>query len=234
VELALRHWRYFGVTALISYALPNALVFAAIPHLGSAYAAMLFTLSPMLTVAFSVLAGLRRPGRMETAGIVIGFIGTLLVASARGQVGHTVEWGWIAIGVLVPFSLAIGNIYRTIDMPKNADPLVLAAGSNGVAAILLIGLAWATGALATVPLLATVPTAVLLQVLAGAAMFPLYFQLQLVGGPVTLSQIGIVAAGVGVVAGTLGFGERYPAIVWLGTAVIAIGIALTVRARMRA
>src|SRR5262249_33245523 len=88
VRLPGRHWRSFCMTALISSALPNALVFAAIPHLGSAYAAMLFTLSPMFTVAFSVLARLRVPGRLETAGIVIGFIGTLLVASARGQVGH--------------------------------------------------------------------------------------------------------------------------------------------------
>jgi hypothetical protein len=39
---------------------------------------------------------------------------------------------------------------------------------------------------------------------------------------------------VGVLAGTFGFGELYPPIVWIGTAVIAVGISLTVRARMRA
>jgi drug/metabolite transporter (DMT)-like permease len=234
VALSAQHLRYFCVTALISYAVPNALVFAAIPHLGSAYAAMLFTLSPMFTVALSFLAKLRVPKKLELTGIGIGFIGTILVASARGEVGHVVDWTWIAIGVLVPLSLAIGNIYRTIDMPKNADTLVLAAGSNVVAAVLLVALAGATGDLASVPILATIPTMVLAQVAAAAAMFPLYFQLQAVGGPVTLSQIGIVAAAVGVIAGTLGFGERYPAIVWIGIAIIAIGISLTVRARLRA
>jgi hypothetical protein len=50
---------------------------------------------------------------------------------------------------------------------------------------------------------------------------------------VTLSQIGTVAAGVGVLVGTIGLGERYPAIVWVGIGVIAVGISLTVRARMR-
>jgi drug/metabolite transporter (DMT)-like permease len=29
-------------------------------------------------------------------------------------------------------------------------------------------------------------------------------------------------------------GERYPAIVWIGIAIIALGISLTLRARMRA
>jgi hypothetical protein len=50
---------------------------------------------------------------------------------------------------------------------------------------------------------------------------------------VTLSQIGTVGAGVGVVIGTFGLGERYSLVVWSGVALIAIGIGLTLRARMR-
>src|SRR5689334_12626172 len=90
-----RHLRYFAVVAVVSYALPNALIYTVIPHLGSAYAAILFTLSPMCTVLFSMAARLRFPKRLELAGIVIGFVGTLLVASARGEMGREVEWLWI-------------------------------------------------------------------------------------------------------------------------------------------
>jgi drug/metabolite transporter (DMT)-like permease len=216
-DLNLQYLRYFSVTALVSYAIPNALVFTAIPHLGSAYTAILFALSPMFTVAFSLAVRLRSPGRLELTGVAIGFLGTILVASARGEVGREVEWLWIGVGVLVPFSLAIGNVYRTLDLPQRADTLV-----------------WATGALGAAPALASVPGLVLLQVAASAGMFALFFQLQVVGGPVTLSQIGIVAAAVGVIGGTLGFGERYPAVVWIGIAIIAAGVSLTVRARMRA
>src|SRR5690349_12710569 len=53
--------RYFVIVAVVSYALPNALMFTAIPHIGSAYTAILFTLSPMFTVVFSFLARLRAP-----------------------------------------------------------------------------------------------------------------------------------------------------------------------------
>jgi drug/metabolite transporter (DMT)-like permease len=228
-----RHLRYFLIVAVVSYALPNALVYSAIPHLGSAYAAILFTLSPMFTVVFSMAARLRRPKRLELAGIVIGFVGTLLVASARGEMGRPVEWLWIGIGVLVPLSLAIGNVYRTIDLPRETPALVLAVGSNAVAAILLLAAAWATGTLGAAATLTTVPGIALLQVAASAAMFALFFQLQVVGGPVTLSQIGTVGAAVGVVAGTFGLGERYALVVWIGIAIIAVGISLTVRARMR-
>ena len=234
LPLDLRHLRYFTVVAVISYALPNALVYTAIPHLGSAYAAILFTLSPMFTVVFSMAARLRRPKRLELGGITIGFVGTLLVASARGEMGHSVEWLWIGLGVLVPVSLALGNVYRTIDMPKQTPSLVLAVGSNAAAAFLLLALAWATGVLGGVTVLMNVPAIALLQVAASAAMFTLFFQLQVVGGPVTLSQIGTVGAAVGVIAGTLGLGERYATIVWIGIAIIAVGISLTVRARMRA
>ena len=230
----LRHLRYFTVVAIVSYALPNALVYSAIPHLGSSYAAILFTLSPMFTVVFSMAARLRHPSRLELAGIAIGFVGTLLVASARGEIDRPVEWLWIGIGVLVPLSLAVGNVYRTLDLPKETPSLVLAVGSNAVAAILLIMVAWATGTLGGVTVLGDVPGIALLQVIASAAMFTLFFQLQVVGGPVTLSQIGTIGAAVGVIAGTLGLGERYAAVVWIGIAIIALGISLTVRARLKA
>jgi drug/metabolite transporter (DMT)-like permease len=225
--------RYFVIVAVVSYALPNVLIFSAIPHLGSAYTAILFTLSPMFTVIFSFLARLRSPQRLEFAGIIVGFVGTLLVASARGEIGRPVEWFWIALVALVPVRRARGHVYRTIDLPRGTPTLVLAVGSNAVAALLLLILCGAKGQLGDFARLTEVPGLVALQVAATAAMLALFFQLQVVGGPVTLSQIGTVAAGVGVLAGTIGLGERYPAIVWIGIAIIAVGISLTVRARMR-
>ena len=79
-----------------------------------------------------------------------------------------------------------------------------------------------------------IPAAVLAQAAASAAMFFLFFRLQRVGGPVTLSQIGAVAAGVGVCCGAVFLGERYPVIVWAGVGVIAAGLTLTAIARSKA
>jgi drug/metabolite transporter (DMT)-like permease len=66
---------------------------------------------------------------------------------------------------------------------------------------------------------------------ASVLTFPLFFRLQAVGGPVLLSQIGTVAAAVGVAVGAGLLGERYPPGVWTGVLLIALGIGLTVRAQ---
>lgn len=232
IRLDRRHLRYFCVVALVSYALPNALVYSLIPRLGSGYVAILFTLSPMFTVAFSAAARLRAPCRLELAGVAIGFAGALLVATSRGEVGSSVAWVWVLLGICVPLSLALGNVYRTLDWPPQANALWLAVGSNAISALLLCTgtTLFEAGGLAA---LAAAPAIVALQVAISAAMFALFFRLQAIGGPVTLSQIGTVAAGVGVVIGTFVLGERYALVVWTGVALIALGIGLTLRARMR-
>ena len=226
-----QHARYFVITALVSYALPNLLVLAAMAHLGSGPTAMMFTLSPLFTALLSRLAGLRAPARLEYWGIAIGFGGALLVALARGEAGRPAAWLWVGVGLLIPLLLALGNVYRSLDWPPRADATWLAVGSHGVAALLLLALCALTGAWRGLPALAGVPWLAAAQVTAAVLMFPLFFRLQALGGPVLLSQIGTVGAGVGVAVGAGLLGERYPPLVWGGVALIALGIGLTVWAR---
>ena len=226
-----QHARYFVITALVSYALPNLLVLAAMAHLGSGPTAMMFTLSPLFTALLSRLAGLRAPARLEYWGIAIGFGGALLVALARGEAGRPAAWLWVGVGLLIPLLLALGNVYRSLDWPPRADATWLAVGSHGVAALLLLALCALTGAWRGLPALAGVPWLAAAQVAAAVLMFPLFFRPQALGGPVLLSQIGTVGAGVGVAVGAGLLGERYPPLVWGGVALIALGIGLTVWAR---
>jgi drug/metabolite transporter (DMT)-like permease len=233
MPLDANHLRYFAVTALTAYAVPNTLVFAAIPHLGSGLTAIFYALSPIVTLALSVLAGLRKPRALELAGIAIGFAGALMVVSGRGEVGKPADLIWIGAGALVPVSLALGNVYRTLDWPKDADPVWLAVGSHAVAGTILTIIGLLVFTPSEIARAAAIPGAVLMQALASSLMLPLFFRLQHVGGPVTLSQIGIVAAGVGVGIGAFALGERYASIVWAGVAVIAFGVSLTVISRLR-
>lgn len=233
VRLDAHHLRYFVITAVVSNALPNGLVFAAIPHLGSGLASILYTLSPILTLLISVLAGLKRPQRLEVLALVVGMVGALLVVSGRGEVGRPAELAWLMAGLTVPLLLASGNVYRTIDWPQNTDPLWLAVGTNLAAALLLLAITLVTSGGGSLFVLAKAPGAALAQAVVSSLFYSLYFPLQRIGGPVTLSQIGTVAAAVSVCVGTLLLGERYPQVVWLGVAVIALSIALTVMARMR-
>lgn len=223
--------RYFFVTAAVSYAIPNVLMFSTMPHLGAGYVGIMFTLSPMITLMLSTLFGIRRPNMLGVAGILVGFVGAVLVATTRGEAGQPASLGWVAAGLMIPVFLATGNIYRTWDWPKDAGPIELAAGSHLAAAVLLVLALLATGTAAGVATLAGVPLLSVFQVASAAGMFVFFFRLQEVGGPVYLSQIGYVGAAVGLFSGTVFLGETYGALTWIGALVIMAGVAMTTKAQ---
>jgi len=225
---------YLSVTAAISYAIPNILIFSVVPHLGAGYTGIMFTLSPVFTLALSIVLGVRRPSGLGLAGILIGFVGAVTVALTRGEAGAPAEMIWVLLGLAIPVSLAAGNIYRTARWPDEAGPLELAAGSHLAAAIqLLIGIVIA-GQMSAFTLLPSIPMIVFLQIAAASAMFALFFRLQSVGGPVYLSQIGYVGSAVGLVIGILWLGENYVLLTWTGAAILGVGVAVTTLAQMRA
>ena len=122
--------------------------------------------------------------------------------------------------------LGVGNVYRTMAWPKGAGPMRLGAIINLAAVPPLLPSGLAVGGLDLAPL-AHVPGLVAAQLAASTVMYLTFFRLQAVGGPTYLSQIGYVAAAVGVAIGVSFLGERYPPLVWAGIAVVAAGIGLT-------
>ena len=232
-QLTPHRLRYYLIAAAISYAIPNLLMFSAISHLGAGYTGIMFTLSPVITLVLSIVLGVRRPNLLGVAGIAVGFVGALMVATTRGEAGQPAALFWVLIGLLIPVSLAIGNVYRTFDWPEGTGPIELAVGSHLAAAAMLIvgivvsGQGGAFNALTGLPLL------VAAQIASASAMFAFFFRLQAVGGPIYLSQIGYVAAAIGLLSGTLLLGERYQLLTWTGAAIIFVGVSMTTRAQSR-
>ena len=230
VRLTARTLRYFFAVAAVSYAIPNFLMFSAISHLGAGFSGIMFTLSPIITLAFSILLGVSRPNLRGTVGIIVGFVGAVMVAMTRGEAGQPAALFWVVVGLLVPVSLAVGNIYRTWAWPEGTGPIELAVGSHlASAAMLLVGIFAMQGGGGLV-LLASVPLVVVAQAASASAMFAFFFRLQAVGGPVYLSQIGYVAAAIGLFSGTLFLGESYHALTWAGAAIIVVGVVITTKA----
>ncbi len=233
VALNGEHLRFYLLSALVSLVIPNLLIFSVIPRLGSGFTGILFTISPVFTLLLSVVWRVRTPTGIGIAGIAIGFAGALLVTSSRGELSQPASSIWLLAGLCIPASLAIGNVYRTVAWPCQAQPMELAIGSNLASATLLLALMLVRGEGAALAGLAAIPAVAAAQVLASTAMFSLFFRLQQVGGPTYLSQIGYVGAAVALLAGTGVLGERYAWPTWAGALVILIGIALSVRAQQR-
>ena len=233
IRLNAQKLRYFFVTAAISYALPNLLMFSVMPHVGAGYTGIMFTLSPVITLMFSILLGVRRPNLLGVVGIAVGFVGAVMVAVTRGEAGEPAAPVWVAVALLIPLFLAVGNIYRTVDWPKDAGPIELAVGSHLASAVMLLAGILALDGGSSLALLADMPLVVVAQMASASAMFLFFFRLQAVGGPVYLSQIGYVAAAVGLFSGTVFLGERYALLTWLGAVIIVAGVFLTTKAQAR-
>ncbi len=222
--------RYTAISALLSFVAPNLLVFSVIPHTGAGYAGLMFALSPVFTALLAALFGLKTPGRLGRIGIVIGLAGAVVVSLTRGSASVGAERIWLLAALMIPVALAIGNVYRSLDWPEGAAPNVLAFWGHALAATLFVLLLAARGGV-PVASLEVVAGPALMQVLVSAVTFPFFFRLQKSGGPVLLSQIGYVAAAVGLVAATAFLGERYGVATWAGAAVIAAGIVTTIVAQ---
>ena len=225
-------YRYAAISSVISNVAPLALTFAAIPHIGSGLAAILVATSPVTTALLSMAFRVRPPSPLGLAGIAVGLAGALTIIVARNAGFGAGESRWLLLAALIPVFLGAGNVYRTVGWPRGAGPMRLGATINLAAVLPLLGLAWAVGGLDAAPL-AAIPGIVAGQLVASTIMYLTFFRLQAVGGPTYLSQIGYVAAAVGVAVGVGVLGERYPPTVWAGIAVVALGIGLTTLAQAR-
>ena len=225
--------RYAATSGLISNVIPLVLTFAAIPHIGSGLAAILVATSPVTTALLSMLLKVRPPGLLGLLGIAVGLAGALIIIAARHAGFEGGDSRWLFLAALIPVLLGAGNVYRSMAWPRGAAPMRLGAVINlaAVPPLLLIALLW--GGVSLAPLLA-VPGLVAAQLAASTVMYLTFFRLQAVGGPTYLSQIGYVAAVLGVGVGVAFLGERYPPLVWAGIAVVATGIALTTWAQLLA
>jgi drug/metabolite transporter (DMT)-like permease len=225
--------RYAIVSGLISYVVPNFLTFSVIPKIGSGLAAIMFALSPVMTALLSIALKVRPPSPLAIAGIALGLLGALVIIAARNANFSVGSGLWLTAALLIPVFLAIGNVYRTLAWPEGARPRKLAAATNLAAVPPLLLIAFIQSGTLDLAPLAAAPGLVALQVAVSTVMFLMFFRLQQVGGPTYLSQIGYVAAAVGVVIGVTYFGESYPASVWVGAGIIAAGIALSTFAQLR-
>ncbi len=221
------------ISGLISYVAPNFLTFSVIPKIGSGLAAIMYALSPVVTALLSIVLRVRPPSALGVIGIALGLAGAVVIIVSRNAGFSPGSFLWLLAALLIPVFLGVGNIYRTLAWPEGASPRRLAAMTNLAAVPPLVLLVFATdGGLDLAPL-AAVPGLVALQIAVSTVMFLMFFSLQQLGGPTYLSQIGYVAAAVGVVIGVAYLGETYPASVWLGAGVVALGIALSTLAQFK-
>jgi drug/metabolite transporter (DMT)-like permease len=217
-----RLWLYGLLGGVAANLIPSSILLFAIPHIGSGLAGLMFALSPVVTATLSILLGVRPPNVPLLVAVAVGFVGAVIVVAGRNALSLPEAPFWLLIALLVPCSLAIGNVYRTAKWPDGATPLQVAVVVNLSVVPIFAALAlWHGGSIA--PLLDNLGL-MFAQWLAALVNVGLFFRLQKISGPTYLSQIGYVAAAISLAIGAFYFGEAYPWQVWLGASLIIAGI----------
>ncbi len=217
-----RLWLYGLIGGITANLIPSSILLFAIPYIGSGLAGLMFALSPVVTAILSLLLGVRPPSVALLVAVAVGFVGAFIVVAGRNSLALPDAPQWLLIALIVPCSLAIGNVYRTAKWPEGATPLQVAVVVNFSVVPIFVALAiWHGGSFW--PVFDNL-WLVAAQWLAALVNVGLFFRLQWISGPTYLSQIGYVAAAVSLAIGVGVLGETYPWQVWLGAALIIAGI----------
>ena len=214
--------RYYIIGGAAGFAVPNTLLYIVIPHIGVGIATALTSLSPLLTWGIARLLGMEPHSSRRVLGLGVGVAGAALLAT-RGNLA--VVDAWVLLGLLVPTTLAFGNIYRTAAWPKGEPALPLAAGMLLVGGIAAVPVAWMFGGMATTGLDAA-GGLIAMMILLYAGGYVLLFEMQRLAGPVFLSQLGYVIPPVGLAWGLGFFGETLVPAHWAGLGLILAGLLL--------
>ncbi|MEL6774777.1 MAG: DMT family transporter [Pseudomonadota bacterium] len=224
--LSLRTAEYFVVSAFVTVAGSNLIFFSAVPVVGAGFVALAITLPPLLTYGGALAFRLEDFSVVRFAGVLSALAGAGLLAVNKLTDADTPAL-WVALTLVGPLLLAIGNLYRTLRWPPGATAEALAPGMLTAATLML----FVTGLLPQFEIWPTALTAqqgalIAIQALTFASQFFVLFLLQKSGGPVLLSLLGSVGAIVAVPAAILLLGEAVPKGLYPAVALIALGIVL--------
>ncbi|WP_417710408.1 EamA family transporter [Roseibium aggregatum] len=210
---------------------PNMIAVVSAPKVGAGFVSLSYAFPLVLTYGFAVLLRIEKFQVLRGAGVLFGLAGGVLLAASGRQLSVEASW-WAMVALSIPVFLAFGNIYRTLKWPAGARPVDLALGMMLVG-FLALGLFTAIAGIPVTPVAWTAEATGLLiaQIAIFAFQYGLYFRLQHTAGPVYLSQIGSVAAVIGLGLGYLAFGEVPNLPKLAAVAAVGAGIVLVSKGR---
>jgi drug/metabolite transporter (DMT)-like permease len=224
VPLARRYLLFYAMSAVTGIAVPHAAMFLALPKLGAGLTAIAYLFPPLFTYALAWMFRLERFDGLRLGALLMGFLGTGFLVFPSGGLPEGVGGGWVLLAYLIPVSLAIGNVYRSLAWPGDTPVPVLSGAVLLCAGLLL----WfAAAAFDQVTSLQTIEGEVwpaIVTALVAALAYLAFFELQRAAGPVYLSQSGYIVTLVGMGFGLFAFGETYGPGVWAGVALVLLGL----------
>ncbi|MCE2945982.1 MAG: DMT family transporter [bacterium] len=200
--------RYAAISGFLGHAAPMTAVFWVSAQAGAGFASLAFTLTPVTTLAISLLVRHERFSALRALAVAIGFSGALVLVLGRGESMHAATAAVLLVP-LIPIFIGGGNVYRALHTPPGTPAEWLAALSLAASSAMLLAAGAATGTLAFAPGVEAFAW-IGAQALAMVVGYGMYFELIRRAEPVTFSFMGYVMMLTGVAVGVGLFGERLP------------------------
>lgn len=220
-------WMHLAVTGIFMHAGYLGGVWAAVKAgMGSGLSSLIVGLQPVLTVLWLSAMGGKIAAR-QWAGLVLGFIGLVLVVSRKFGQGGEVDWLNMSLAIGALFSITLGTLYQKRFVAP-CDVRTANAVQLGAAFLVTLPLAllelevmhWNT------ELAGAMAWSVLALTLGGSSL--LYLLIQRGAAASVTSLMYLVPPVTAFIAWVL-FAEPITAVTIAGTVLTAIGVALVVR-----
>ncbi|PXV59662.1 Permease of the drug/metabolite transporter (DMT) superfamily [Dyella jiangningensis] len=223
-----RQWRNAAVTGILLLGFGNGLVCFAEERVSSGIAAVAVASMPLFAALFSGLYG-EWPSRRETVGLVIGFVGVIVLNLGSGLSGSRI--GAIAL-LVAAMSWAFGATWsRRQDMP--AGPMNTAAQML-CASVAMLGVGFASGErLPEHPTVRATVALVYLAVFGSIIAFSAFLYVLKHARPALATSYAYVNPPVAVLFGVLLAGESVGPYDLIGMAIILLGVGAITLARQR-
>ena len=208
----------------INSAIPFSLFAYAVLSVTAGFASVLNATAPLFGALVAFIWLRDRPAPMRIAGLIVGFLGVLVLVWGRLSVGG--DGGGMAVlaGLSAAILYGISANYAKTQL-SDVDPFVIATGTLIAATVLLLPLAillWPQ----TPPSPASWVSAVLLGVFCTGIAYVLYFRLLSRVGPSKTLAVTYLIPAFGVLWGHLLLDEPITASMVVGCAVILLGTTL--------
>ncbi|MEM9631022.1 MAG: DMT family transporter [Pseudomonadota bacterium] len=230
-QFSAAHWRYYVIGGLLGISVPQTLGYFALREMPAGLFTMAVTLSPLMTFLAASLYERQLLPRRRVLGLLAGLAGVLL-ATLQGISSATFSLSAWTLAMCVPLFLAVTNVFRDKAYPAGGQPLVLAAGTLASQAVLLVPIAYMSGALSlpSETMFSLGPYLITLMMIT-AFSYILTFELYRHTDGVGFSQVGYFATLSGVGAGALFFGEKISGLFVVSIVLLFGGMALANKRR---
>lgn len=223
-------WPAIALLGVVWMAVPFTLFPLAQQWIASSLAGMLNASAPLFTGLVAALAWRRLPGARQVVGLLVGFLGVLVVAWPSVRGAHATALGATLVLLATLLYGVAFNLAAPLEQRHGALPVVWRAEIVALALLAPMGLASVPdSSLAWSSLVAVAALGCLGTALAFGAFTTLVGRV----GSTRASVAVYFLPPVAIVLGALVRGERVAAVSVLGTALVALGAFLTTRSERR-